>query len=358
MNKEIIVLGELHQDLYYESELYDKLVEKITTKLLNFIHHNPDDFNSEIAHKIITQAFGEIPKKIEDKCYIKRGGNGNNSAEYLSRLEIPTKLIAIIGRDSEWMISELLENGINTDYIFQKDVPTPISTIIKSKITTKIHIASNFKEKMNFEGMDIPKEAFENAKIIFTTPISSVSKLVFEMGESFGLITAFNIEEQKIHSLEQLSNIIEETKDIFFLNLNDAKLILKVNLDLDKIDEIFRQFAKVRVYTAGEKGSYLFTDHFHISQPSINIKKVVDLTGAGDTYAAGFLSKIYELINDKDHFQKSATTERKEEFKSILKESMKFGTIASSYKITNQVAPSKGELEEYVKQLEKSEINE
>ncbi|MBY9018313.1 MAG: carbohydrate kinase family protein [Candidatus Lokiarchaeota archaeon] len=353
MAEEFIVLGELHQDLYYESEFYDNLVEKITTKLLNFIHHNPDDFNSRIARKIIAQAFGEIPKKIESQGYIKRGGNGNNSADYVSRLEIPTRLISVIGRDCEWMISELKENGINTDYIFQQDALTPISTVIKSKFTTKIHVAPNLKQKMNFEAIDITKEAFENAKIIFTTPISSKFKSLFEMGESLGLITAFTIEAQKIHSLEQLSNIIGETKDIFFLNLKDAKLILKEDLNLDKIDEKLSRFAKVRVYTAGEKGSYLLTDNFQIHHPSIKVKEIIDLTGAGDSYAAGFLSKIYELIEDKYHFQEYTKIERIKEFEYILKESMKFGTISSLYKITKQVAPSKAELDDFIKQLEK-----
>lgn len=352
MAKEFIVLGELHQDLYYESEFYDLLVEKISKKLLNFLHHNPDDFNSQIANKIIIESFGEIPKKIEGNSYIKRGGNGNNSAESLSRLEIPTRFITVVGRDCDWMISELKENGINTDFIFQQDAQTPISTIIKSKFTTKIHIAPNLKEQMNFSGISIPKEAFENAKIIFTTPISSKFKSLIEMGESLGLITAFTIEAQKIHSIDQLSNIIESSKDICFLNLNDAKIILKKNLNLDKIDEIFSQYAKVRVYTAGEKGSYLFTDNFQIHHPSIELKGIIDLTGAGDSYAAGFLTKIYEIIKDKNHFQDFTKIDRSNEFEKILKDSMKFGTFSSLYKITKQQVPSKAELDEFIKQIE------
>jgi sugar/nucleoside kinase (ribokinase family) len=353
MTKEFIVLGELHQDLYYESDFYDKLVEKITTNLLNFLHHNPDDLNSRIVHKLIIQAFGEIPKKIEAQGYIKRGGNGNNSADYISRLKIPTRLITVIGRDSEWMISELKENGINSDYIFQQDALTPISTIIKSTFTTKIYIAPNLKKKMNFNGIEITKEAFENAKIIFTTPISSKYKFLFEMGESLGLITAFTIEAQKIHSLDQLSTIIGETKDIFFVKLNDAKIILKEDLILDKIDEKLSKFAKVRIYTDGENGSYLYTNNFHIQHPSIKLKDTIDLTGAGDSYAAGFLSKIYELFEDKLHFQEFMNIERIKEFEDILKDSMNFGTMASLYKITKQLTPSKVELDDFISQFDK-----
>jgi len=206
---------------------------------------------------------------------------------------------------------------------------------------------------MIFNGIEITKEAFENAKIIFTTPISSKYKFLFEMGESLGLITAFTIEAQKIHSLDQLSTIIGETKDIFFVKLNDAKFILKEDLILDKIDEKLSQFAKVRVYTDGENGSYLFTNNFHIQHPSIKLKDTIDLTGAGDSYAAGFLSKIYELFEDKLHFQEFMKIERIKEFEDILKDSMRFGTMASLYKITKQLSPSKAELDDFIRQFDK-----
>lgn len=49
MNKGIVVVGELHQDLYYESDFYWQLVQKIVTNIINFIKFNPDAQKKIIA---------------------------------------------------------------------------------------------------------------------------------------------------------------------------------------------------------------------------------------------------------------------------------------------------------------------
>ena len=60
----IIVLGELNKELYYESNFYDKVIEEIVSQLANFIRYNPDDLNKEVLKKIVTRGFSNIPNKI------------------------------------------------------------------------------------------------------------------------------------------------------------------------------------------------------------------------------------------------------------------------------------------------------
>jgi len=85
-------------------------VEKIVSNVSNFIRYNPDDLNKRILENLVRKGFSDTPKKIEGNCFFKRGGNGNNSSEYFASLGIPTKLISVIGRGSEWMIDELKDN--------------------------------------------------------------------------------------------------------------------------------------------------------------------------------------------------------------------------------------------------------
>jgi len=63
LNKSIVVVGELHQDLYYESDFYWQLVQKIVTNIINFIKFNPDDLNRKLFEKIVKKGFSETPKK-------------------------------------------------------------------------------------------------------------------------------------------------------------------------------------------------------------------------------------------------------------------------------------------------------
>ncbi|MFX1288579.1 MAG: hypothetical protein ACFFFY_08485 [Promethearchaeota archaeon] len=67
----IVVIGELNNELYYESNFYDKVIEEIVSQLVNFISYNPDDLRKEILKKIVTRAFSNMPKKIVGPVHLK-----------------------------------------------------------------------------------------------------------------------------------------------------------------------------------------------------------------------------------------------------------------------------------------------
>lgn len=347
-----MVLGELHQDLYYESDFYENLVEKIVKRLRTFLKYNPDDHSQKILSRIVKKGFNDTPKKIIGNCYFKRGGNGNNSSEFLANLGVPTKLISIVGRGSEWIYPELEDLGIDTSDIYQIDEITPVSTIIKSNFTTKIHLAPNLKNKMNFENVNLKSDIFIDGKIIFSTPIAEKFIEIFEKAADQGLITAFNIETQKIRELEKLNRLIRNRYDIFFLNVKDAYFILDKKASIEEVDKIFKQYAKIRVYTAGKEGSYILTDHFKIHYEGIEVAAVVDRTGAGDCYAAGFLTKLYKLIEDRTHLENLLIEKKKENLRHILEQCGKLATYSAIYKITQQKPPTFEELEDFGKEYE------
>lgn len=348
MSNPLIVIGELHLDLYYESDFYEQLVEKIVNRLILFNRSNPDDLNKRLLEKIAKEAFSETPKKIIGHCFFKRGGNGNNSSEYLANLGAPTKLISVIGRENEWMISELKELGINTDSIFQIDEITPVSTIIKSNFTTKIHLAPNLKKKMNFQNLKVEDAVFKDAKLIFATPIAEKFIEIFRKGANSGLITVFNIETQKIRTIEDLNRLIKERYDIFFINLKDVHAILKEKFSVEEIDRKFRRYAKIRIYTEGKEGSHIRTDYLKLFHPGIDVK-VIDRTGAGDCYAAGFLTKLNDLILNKNELNELQTQQNSTKLKRILESCTEFATYSAVFKISNQKAPTRDELEVFIK---------
>ena len=258
--------------------------------------------------------------------------------------------MSIIGRGSEWMYPELKELGIDTNAIFQIDEITPVSTIIKSKFTTKIHLAPNLKNKMNFQGINIEDDIFDEAKIIFSTPIAEKFIKFLERGAKLGLITAFNIETQKVKTIQQMSQLIKESQDLFFLNLKDAKLILNDdNVTLDSVDKKFKVFAKIRIYTAGKEGSHIITDNFKLFFPGVEVDEIIDRTGAGDCYAAGFLTKLFDLIENKSRLNELLQEDNSEKMKEILNSCGEFATYTALYKITKQRAPNQNEMENFIK---------
>ena len=354
MRKEIAIIGELHQDLYYETNFFQIIIEKLTIDLVNFIKYNPDDLNSRIINRVITSGIENISKKIEGSSYLKRGGNGNNTSEIISALDIPTRLISVIGRRSQWMIEELNKLGINTENVYQIDELTPVSTIIKSHVTTKIHIAPNLKRKMNFSQIEISDSIFDNAKIVFSTPFSEKFAKLFKIAVKKDLITAFTVEFQAIQSLATLNDLIQQTSDVLFINLDDAIKIIGDSLKIEQVDEVLKKYARMRIYTEGKKGSTLMTDKTRVDFLGIETDQVEDLTGAGDAFAAGFLSQLYDLIENKTDFNRLFSPENGQELNKISYKCIKYATFSSIYKITRQEAPKRQELEEFIRSYEKN----
>jgi len=353
MRNEIVIIGELHQDLYYETNFFQIIIEKLTIDLVNFIKYNPDDLNSGIIKKVITSGMENISKKIEGSSYLKRGGNGNNTSEIISALGIPTRLISVIGRRSNWMIEELNKLGINTENVYQIDELTPVSTIIKSHVTTKIHIAPNLKKKMNFNQIEINDSVFDNAKIVFSTPFSEKYANLFKIASKEDIITAFTIEFQAIQSLAALDELIQDQIDILFINFNDAIKIIGDSSTIEQVDENLKRYARIRIYTEGKKGSCLMTDKTRVDFPGIETDQVKDLTGAGDAFAAVFLSQLYDSIENKMEFNRLFFPENVPDLKKISFKCIKYATFSSLFKITHPEAPNKQELGEFIKSYEK-----
>ena len=355
IENELTIIGELHQDLLYETSFFELLSERIVDQLLNFIQFNPDDLRKSLMNRIIKKAIINLPKKNNAKCTLKRGGNGNNTAEYCAGLGIPTKLISVIGKNSNWMIDELKTLGVNTELIFKNDLLTPVSTILKSNFTTKIFIAQNLKELMNFEGIDIDINMFSASKVLYITPIADKFKRFLDISKKLKIFTCINIEAQKIRSFEHLKSLIENKIDILFINKDDANLILNQILTLDEIDSHFKKFANVRVYTAGKEGSYLLTDNIKLTYPTIQLKNVKDRTGAGDCYAAGFLSMLFELAKDKTSFYVFLQEHLLDQVKELLLKCMELGTNSALYKISTQNVPKKDDLERFMKKIKSNQ---
>ena len=92
---------------------------------------------------------------------------------------------------------------------------------------------------------------------------------------------------------EDFYNLLKNDLDILIGNENEInELTSKKNL-LDSINQL-KELNKLIVVTRSENGSLAIKDNEVIDCDSTKVNKILDLTGAGDLFAAGFLKEYLE----------------------------------------------------------------
>jgi fructokinase len=90
--------------------------------------------------------------------------------------------------------------------------------------------------------------------------------------------------------------LVSSKIDILFANENEAlELVEAHNFEDKKLRDFFNQTPeKIFVVTRSENGCAIFYKGKLIEIPSAKIAKIIDSTGAGDAFAAGFLNQFLE----------------------------------------------------------------
>jgi fructokinase len=97
---------------------------------------------------------------------------------------------------------------------------------------------------------------------------------------------------------EDFYNLLKNDLDILIGNENEInELTSKKNL-LDSISQL-KELNKLIVITRGESGSLAIKNNEIIKCDSTKVDKILDLTGAGDLFAAGFLKEYLDKSDIK-----------------------------------------------------------
>ena len=123
-----------------------------------------------------------------------------------------------------------------------------------------------------------PKKAFDRA-------INNSNKVAMSLSD------LFCVERHKSHFL----NLVENNLDIIFANEQEIMSLINTN-NIKDVIEFSKKLKKLFVITRGDKGALAIKDNEVIECEAKRNLKLVDLTGAGDLFAGGFL---HGYINGK-----------------------------------------------------------
>ena len=246
--------------------------------------------------------------KIEETI---SGGSIANSIVGLSQLG---NNVGFIGKISDDHLGKKYEEGLikeNVKYLYSKKkeaLPTGTCLILitpdsERTMCTFLGTAGKIDEH------DIDTKLIKNSEIIFLEgylwdkggpkrafdkAISSSKKIAMSLSD------LFCVERHKNEFLDLVKNKL----DIIFANEQEI-LSLTNSKSLDEVINFAKQIKKKIIITRGAKGAISIKNDEIIECPAKTNLKIVDLTGAGDLFASGYLHGYINRFLEKDCLMKA-----------------------------------------------------
>ena len=238
------------------------------------------------------------------------GGSVANSIVGLSQLG---NQVGFIGKISNDNFGDKYEEGLkkeNVEYFYSKkkeELPTGTCLILitpdsERTMCTFLGTAGKINEN------DVSSEAIKKSEIVFLEgylwdegepkkafdkAINSASKVAMSLSD------LFCVDRHKPHFL----NLVKNKLDITFANEQEITSLIEAK-NFNEVIDFSKQLNKLVVITRGEKGAVAVNGKEIFESDIQQNLKIVDLTGAGDLFAAGFLHGYVNKLSLKESLKK------------------------------------------------------
>jgi fructokinase len=298
MKNKILGIGNALVDILVKVDdefLVKKNLIKGTMKLINKFEF--DDLKNNI--KIIkTVAGGSVANTMSGIAYLEGSPSfiGKINSDYFGEIYIKS-LEDINVKFSYIKKNEDLSTGASIIFITPDSERTMctylgISSNLSSNDIVENHIIGH--ELVFLEGYLWDKGSSEK---MFKHVINIAKKNKIKIAMSLSDIFCVNRHKEDFY------NLLKNELDILIGNENEINELTNKKKLLDSINEL-KKLNKLIIITRSDKGSLAIKNAKIISCDSVKVDKIVDLTGAGDLFAAGFLKEYL----DKSEIKKCLTT--------------------------------------------------
>jgi sugar/nucleoside kinase (ribokinase family) len=274
-----------------------------------------DNFLSE---NMLTKSTMKLVDEIEFKNILSNlkieqtiaGGSVANSIVGLSQLGNNVSFIGKVNQDD---LGEKYEQSLikeNVKYCYKKKseaIPTGTCLILitpdsERTMVTFLGIAGKISKN------DIDEKAIKESELVFLEgylwdegePKAAFNKAISIANKTaMSLSDQFCVERHKSNFLDLVKNKL----DITFANEQEIKSLINASR-FEEVITFGKQLGKILVITRGELGSIaIIKDQIFECNSKKNLK-IIDLTGAGDLFAAGFLHGYLEKLSTNDSLEK------------------------------------------------------
>ncbi len=235
------------------------------------------------------------------------GGTAANVAVTAARLGVPTAICAFVGNDFPKVYEDqMASSGLIMDEVVKVDGYDTSTAIVVNdhNLDQKVLFFQGPHGYASRLGMDLLKNGKQSKFIHFCTGEPEYHIHLMRELRSDGRIVAID-PAQEIHRLwdGRLLRDAMSVSDMMFCNRFEAESI-KRYLGTDSFEDVNYPFI---LCTRGVDGCDLYLDGVALHFPIVEADKVVDATGAGDSFRAGFYAGQYHGMSIEESVIVAAT---------------------------------------------------
>ena len=252
-------------------------------------------------------------KKLLTNLKIEKTVSGGSVANSIVGLSQLGNKVGFIGKVSDDGFGYQYEKGLkkeNVEYFYSKKrekLPTGSCLILvtpdsERTMCTFLGTAGKINEN------DVSSKVIKESEIIFLEgylwdegePKKAFDKAISNANKvAMSLSDLFCVERHKPHFL----NLVKNKLDITFANEQEITSLIEAK-NFDEVIDFSKQLNKLVVITRGEKGAVAIDgEEIFESKVKKNLK-IVDLTGAGDLFAAGYLHGFLNNLSINECLEK------------------------------------------------------
>ncbi|MEQ8638379.1 carbohydrate kinase family protein [Gimesia maris] len=254
----------------------------------------------------VCQAIDHLPRPGElvltDQMELTIGGCASNVASDLARLDRQVAIAGIVGQDvfGCYVEERLIQSGVHCDYLMKsEELPTSGSFVINVQGEDRRFIHSVAANAL-FTGETVTREQIESSRILYLGGYCLSEELspenvaeMFRMAKEAGVTTVLDVVTPKLADYWKMLESVLPLSDYFLPNNDEGELITGEADPLAQARAFRKAGAKNVIITCGGEGSILMNAE-QTFQSEIYPVNLVDGTGSGDAFVAGFIHGLLE----------------------------------------------------------------